>query len=439
MRCRQRFYTAALELWPPDDAERPALLLARAETQMLVGGDPAADAEAALAQLGPDPQAEMMLARACWLVGRGVEAGEHAERALKLVEERPPSPVKAAVLVERARLLMLAGERPRAVDLATQGLALSESLGIEHLQASALVTRGTARIDGGELDDLNRGIEIAESSKSIDQVYRGLNNLGEHLFQLGHLGAVEEIYVRLRSLARQYGHTTQLWWLDGQDVIHQFIVGNWDASLELANSMIANEAAGRVHYLASNGYVMRSYIRQARALPGAVEDGERAVALVRGIGDAQAVVPTLASQVRVRALEGDRVKARKLLDEVLELYAGLSTAPYAWSPPVVWAFAHVGEPGEYRMLLEQGQREGPWVEAARAAAEGDFVEAAEIYGRIGAATDGAEAHVHAASQLLERGDRPGCEAQLAQAIAFYRSVGATRLIREAEALLAATA
>jgi len=37
---------------------------------ILVGGDPVADAEAALAQLGPIPQGEMMLARACRLVGR---------------------------------------------------------------------------------------------------------------------------------------------------------------------------------------------------------------------------------------------------------------------------------------------------------------------------------------------------------------------------------
>jgi class 3 adenylate cyclase/tetratricopeptide (TPR) repeat protein len=439
MPAAQRFYTAALELWPPDDAERPALLLSRAEALMLTGGDAVSDAEAALAQLGPNAQAEMTLARACWLIGRGVDAGEHAERALELVEDLPPSPVKATVLVERARLLMLAGERPRAVELATEGLALSETLGIEHLQASALVTRGTARIDGGELDDLNRGIEVAESSKSIDQLYRGLNNMGEYLFQLGELSAIDGLYLRVRSLARQYGHTTQLWWVDGQDVIHQFIVGNWDASVALASSLIANDAAGRAHYLASNGYLLRSYVRQARGEPGAVEDAERAVELVRGIGDAQTVVPALSNYARVLAVEGNRAAARRLLEDVLELYASLPSAPYAWSPPVAWAFAHVGEPGEYRTLLDEGQREGPWVDAARATAERDFVEAAEIYGRMGAASDEAEARVHAAAQLMESGDRRGSEAQLAQAIGFYRTVRATRQIRRAEALLAATA
>ena len=123
---------------------------------------------------------------------------------------------------------------------------------------------------------------------------------------------------------------------------------------------------------------------------------------------------------------------------MIDLYATNLNAPYAWSPPFVWAFAAVGEPGEYLALLEREART-PWVDAARAAGEQDFVTAAEIYARMGALSDAAEARVHAAEVLLERGDRAGSAKQLAEAIGFYRSVGATRLIRDAETLLAATA
>jgi hypothetical protein len=45
----------------------------------------------------------------------------------------------------------------------------------------------------------------------------------------------------------------------------------------------------------------------------------------------------------------------------------------------------------------------------------------------------------AAEQLVAEGRRAEADEQLAQALAFYRSVGATRHVREAEALLAATA
>jgi hypothetical protein len=49
------------------------------------------------------------------------------------------------------------------------------------------------------------------------------------------------------------------------------------------------------------------------------------------------------------------------------------------------------------------------------------------------------ARLHAAGQFVERGRRPEADEQLAHALAFYRSVGAARYVREGEALLAATA
>jgi hypothetical protein len=58
---------------------------------------------------------------------------------------------------------------------------------------------------------------------------------------------------------------------------------------------------------------------------------------------------------------------------------------------------------------------------------------------MGARTYEAEARVHAAGALHARGDRAGSQAQLARAVAFYREVGAARLIRDAEALLPASA
>jgi class 3 adenylate cyclase/tetratricopeptide (TPR) repeat protein len=434
-----RFYTAALELWPLDDPERASLLLARADTLMLVGGDAVSDAEEALELIEGDPEAtadaETMLARAYWFRGRGLDAAAHAERALELVSGRAATRTKATVIVQRARLLMLSGERTRAVVLATEGLELSELLGIDRLQASALITRGTARgSDAAALADLTRGVEIAESSKSIDELYRGLNNLSEYYFQQGDLAQAGAIHARMRSLAREYGHDEQVRWVDGQDVVHQFLIGNWDRSLELANSIIAAE---QTHYLSANAYQMRAYIGLARGDGRALADSEKAVEYARRIGDAQALGPTLSGHIRLLAIEGDRLTARTLLEEVIDFFTANPTAPYTWSPPFVWAFAAVGEPGEYLALVER-EAPSPWSEAALATCAGDFVAAAEIYARIGDVSDAAQARVLAAEVLLERGDRLGSAQQLAHAIAFYRSVGATRLIQDAERLLAAT-
>jgi hypothetical protein len=342
------------------------------------------------------------------------------------------------VIVQRARLSMLSGDRNRAIELATEGLGLSESLGIEGLQASALITRGTASgTDAAAVADLTRGVQIAESSKSIDELYRGLNNLSEYHLQLGVLDTPSVIYERIRGLAREYGHTAQLRWVDGQDVVHQFLLGNWDRSLEIANRMIAAEAVAQAHYLSVNAYQMRAQIGHAREEPGALAESERAVEYARRVGDAQALGPALASHALLLALDGERADAQALLQEVIDFYTANPTAPYTWSPPLVWAFAAVGDPDEYLTLLEREERT-PWSDAARATCARDVVTAAEIYSRAGAAADAARARVHAAAALLDRGDRTGSEEQLARAIAFYRSVGATRRIRDAEKLLAAT-
>ena len=58
---------------------------------------------------------------------------------------------------------------------------------------------------------------------------------------------------------------------------------------------------------------------------------------------------------------------------------------------------------------------------------------------MGNRTDEAYARLRAAKALIAKGRRPEADAELHHALAFYRSVGATRFIREGEALLAQTA
>lgn len=51
----------------------------------------------------------------------------------------------------------------------------------------------------------------------------------------------------------------------------------------------------------------------------------------------------------------------------------------------------------------------------------------------------ADLRLRAAERLVAAGRRPEADVQLAKALAFYRSVRATRYVRKCEALLAATA
>jgi len=63
---------------------------------------------------------------------------------------------------------------------------------------------------------------------------------------------------------------------------------------------------------------------------------------------------------------------------------------------------------------------------------GDFVAAAECFGRIGSRPDAAVAQLQAAMALSGAGQEAQARAALDAAVAFYAGVGATMRLREAE-------
>jgi hypothetical protein len=86
-----------------------------------------------------------------------------------------------------------------------------------------------------------------------------------------------------------------------------------------------------------------------------------------------------------------------------------------------------------------GETRSPWARAAVAYARGEPGVAADILAETGAVTDEAYARLATARLLLEQGHRGEAGAQLDRALEFYRSVGATRYVHEAETLFAASA
>jgi class 3 adenylate cyclase len=438
------FYTAALELMPDGDPRRAGVLLERSRVALHVGGTALADAEQAVAlfESAGDTQrvaeAELAASRAAWIAGSGADAATHADRVLALTADAGGTALRAEALVERARLLMLAGSAGAAVPMATEGLALSEELGIERLQASALVTRGAASDGPSAAEDLLRGIEIAERSKSLNEYFRGMNNLAEHHLKAAELTSMTPIYARMRAQENELGLTVQLRWTDGQELWHRYLLGDWERALELAASLIEDAESGRPHYLAAGAYAMRSIVRDARGDPAAADDLARAVEGARQVGDPQALGPILAVAVDQHHRRGAHDEALRLLDEVEEVIRRSSGTAYQWDYPFVLAFAHLDARERYRVLLASGTP-NPWVEAALAICDRNASRAVELYEAFGAATLTADVRLIAAAELKATGKAAEAEAQAAQAAAFFAARGALRRVRDAELLLSATA
>jgi tetratricopeptide (TPR) repeat protein len=190
-----------------------------------------------------------------------------------------------------------------------------------------------------------------------------------------------------------------------------------------------------------------SACRETRALvrlacddvEGALADASSAAELARKVAEPQLLDKALLGQAFVLEAVGRRAEADALLMEVLELWRDRDVASFVDAVTAARLAVALGRDEDLRDTLRNSRKPGRWIEAARTIAAGDFVLAADQLERIGSLPDEAAVRLLAARELHARGKRTEADAQLRRALAFYRSVVATRCLREGEALFAASA
>jgi class 3 adenylate cyclase/tetratricopeptide (TPR) repeat protein len=441
----KRHFAAALELTDDQDPLRPRLLfsLGRAlfEHEGAVVGIPlleeGARALAAVGEVETAAFAEIFCSRACVLAGRRDDADAHTERAVSLVAGGPPSEAKAEALAERARLLMFSGRSAESVELATEALGLAEQLGLERTASALLITRGTATGDRGEIE---QGLEIAERIRDAMQITRGLNNLAEEAIRAGDIPEALAIYPRTRQEVHELGLPPYLHWLDVQEAALTSLTDAWDCALELLEPVFELIDSGATSYLESEARHARARIRHARDdTDAALDDGERGLAASRNVRDPQSLVPALGQVAELFAREGRAREARTALEEALAVAKSSDRPYYSWGPNLMLAVLDTGMEETFLGHFAEFSHDDPWTAAAVEAWRGDLAGAADDMKRRGATALEAELRVRAAARMRTRGESAGADEQLRLALAFFHKVRATRRIRDAEALLAATA
>jgi hypothetical protein len=135
---------------------------------------------------------------------------------------------------------------------------------------------------------------------------------------------------------------------------------------------------------------------------------------------------------------GDAAGAATVIDEVERALAVHGSGRTIELAELVFVLSALGDREEARRTAERGVP-GFWVRAARAYAVGDFVAAAEAFAAMPSRPDEAYARLRAAEELAAERSGAAADEQLQKALGFYRSVGATRYIGAAEALLSAPA
>jgi class 3 adenylate cyclase/tetratricopeptide (TPR) repeat protein len=437
----ERYFTEALELTAVDDPARLQLLyklgevkhvrswegseeLAEARDGFIAAGDPESAAEAVL-----------RIADNHWSRGHGDEVRAQLDRARSLVAGRPPSRMQAQVLEQAARYAMLGDRNEEAIATGREALRMAEELGLDDIRARVLNDIGSARIASGDpeagLEDLDRSIELATRLNIADEITRGWNNRATMKVLLGRLSEAYHDLAETYRLAQHFGQRGFIRWFEGGPIIGPlWSDGRWDEVVERATAFI-DGLGNEGHYQAASSYMQRGMVRAARGEDAdAAEDAERTLELSRPVGDPQLTGSTLLATAFIYMTIGDRTRAAELFDESLDYIRGFGDL--GWMVVelhgLAWVARKLDRGDELREAVKDEHLETPWLLAARAILAGDFVRAADIFGEMG------DVSLEAFNRL-----QTGIEPEVRQALDFYRRVGATRYIREGEALLAASA
>ena len=435
-----RYYRAALDLMPADDPDRPTVqfrygkalriseeggadVLAEAEVELRASGDLETAGEAAVLQ-----------AELAWFAGDGERTSEHLARAAELVEDIPASASKAYVLSDLSRYHMLAGRWEQAIATGSRALDIAEALGLHEIRAHALNNIGTARVSFGDaagVGDLESALELADGINS-PEVARVMNNLASALSALGETQRAGQLWREGLTRAQELGNTSVARFIRGNVAYLDFAEGHWDQAAASADEFIAEAESGRGHPLESGLRVFRGKIRFARGdVAGAVDDAERGLAAGRRAGDPQALLPALSFMAWALIQVGRRREAGTLVDELLQ-------------QDEVAEFVHaelaleMGTLGRHADLerLVSGSGVARWRDVLALIAAGSLVEAADLCEELGVLPAAAYVRMCAGERLIGEGRAVEARAQLARAIAFWRSVRATRFLKAAEGLFA---
>jgi DNA-binding SARP family transcriptional activator/class 3 adenylate cyclase len=448
-----RFYNAALKLWPETDPERVWLFINAGRASYAADGTGIDLLERSFEELRSrgnlDAAAEVAVevARRLWLAGDRDPAYSYIDRALKLTEGRGQPRARAYALVERAAYHMNASEYPQAIRLARAALPLTEAPGMDEVHVRALDVLGASRAYSGDvagLDDSKRAIALARDRNAFSRLIVAELNLHCQHFFLGHLDAASDTLQTARRDVESHGTTDQRNWLRVAEAHEALLQGRWKEAARILDQRITEAEAGLVHYLDPTCSALLASIAFARGdLEAASAVSANALVCARATKDPQILAPALALRATVLLAKGRLKHVSRLASEMLARGYVLVTALLELQPAVTpiefaWLIRDLGRDAELLTVLKSAPPT-PWLEAARAIARGDFEHSVELVARIGAPSVEAYARLRAAEELARLGRHMDAVKQLAPAVIFFRKVGATRYIAQAEETLAGRA
>jgi len=436
------FLDAALELVPSDTEPSADLLLAAGTAFGFLArdGDELARAVDAFEREGEPERAAEAAIVASWHAWQSEPARARAwlERAGDLLHDRPASRAKAMLLAERARMLMLNYQYGSSVAFAERAIEQARQTGDVVIEADAIVTyaHGIVGHDG------ERGIELYEQALELvggrgRVATRAYTNLGVAWTARGDHQRAIDVWLEGASVAERDGDTNGAMFIRGNVVGQRYELGEWDDALAEASELLATP--GLSLYQEPLLRSVRAAILEARGRSDeAFLEMQRALVRSREIDESQSVWPTVIEWARFLRRRGRLAEAAAALGEVADAVAANESVGeiHDWVLMLVRDLRDTGRTEDAAAIVRR-LPDGDWSDACRALVEGADGRLLGILESMGNHRLLAEAQLTAAGRLVAEGRHDEAQGYLDAATAFYRRVGATAVLAEADAIAAA--
>jgi DNA-binding CsgD family transcriptional regulator/tetratricopeptide (TPR) repeat protein len=337
----------ALEIWPqvPDAAQRTgldriALVELASATALVAGREPRAlalvdEALGEVDRVAEPERAALLLERRSEAIrwkGTGEELETLHEAAALLPDE--PSPARAVILTALARTYLMRAEMATCRVQAEQAAAVAHAVGDHRLEASALISLGSAigYLGEGEagVEHQREGLRLAREGHDHDMVLRAMLNLSDLLETNGDHVSAEATAMEAIDYARRNGRLGFWWSILAYNLAEvRVYMGRWDEAEEaLLAAMEIDPPSPR----AINIYQLKGTIALLR---GDLAEAQRQLDVVRKVTagrplDFQEKAAILGFAAGLHHATGDLAGAGAIIDEVIVDFATIEAPRWAW-------------------------------------------------------------------------------------------------------------
>ena len=278
-----------------------------------------------------------------------------------------------------------------------------------------------------------QALQITLDGNLLPVTIRAYTQLAVQAEMRGDPREAQRLLEEAAPVAERLGTTMRRWVL-GNMMSGWVELGEWDRFASAADEFLA-DSENEPNYHDAAVHMTRAIVRLERGdVAGALVDQEQGLERAREVKDPQALSPALAMSAYVLAEAGRLEESNRCFDEVIPAIAESIDG----FEDLIWA-ADLLDRRQELAAAAQNAPDTPRFRAGYAVLAEDLAGAASMFGSMGLAYREALARLRLAERLVQEGRRAEADQELASALAFFRSVSATRKVREAESLLAESA